>query len=773
MGGVVHGDVEALAAESLVHGEAVPLGGDSGEDHQAFGGGTQAQDALDAAHHDGGGGAGQPMHMGTAGLGRLMALDELAVDVGLHLAQLGTVVVGRGAGLGEVLKRAAAVAQQGFGQDRPALGLAEDAAVLLGGGVEQLHQRAVEVVLLVAGAHDLNAPGGVELFIDGLHGGFGLLGGGQAGDDAPALGVHPHRRFGIVLGADDEAFLGVAAAEAVVLPEMLVDQLLLLLALLAQVLAVLGVFGGIGHQLVQHAGGVVQLHGDEGGFARSAQAQAVIPVGVQAGGHAVGTQMVHGEVNGALEVVQHGALVEVGVGDDFIQEILVAGLGDVLVHGGEEPQRVVGAVVRMAGGADIALVLGLVLVACIVVELHQGQAAAVMHLGAEHEHQTLLGHLGIEVDDALDILHGVAVAQAVALAAVDQGRRAAPHEGGEALEGVPGVDHGVEVGVGGVDHQAGQLAVPVLDQLSQLGVDHVLGVGIAVDDRAGQGGRLLHEKEGDGLALAGLQHQLGMQRAAGVAVEVEDIAQIAVLDSLGITEAVHAHELLAAAAVALHGCTGQGKHALTPVLALFVHAAELVDVLHDAVALEGGIGDELGILEVDQILLVVALGGQLAVGHGGDGAHLVRIVGDLHAPDLMGGVHGHIVQHLGLDARILALDLRVGGAVAGDGLVLIQGLFHRTPGGRPVVAVLVVPQVDIAAGLVELVEGVAQDTAVGAGLDEGIAAGILGHDSAVLRAAQVVRPGHGRTGVRDHVFPCCVVEIAILHGHFLLCVVLL
>ena len=158
MGGVVHRDVEALAPEGLVHGEAVPFSGDGGADNQAVGGGTQAQDTLHAAHHHGRGGAGQPMHMAAAGLGRLVALDELAVHVGLDLAQLRAVVVGRGAGLGEVLEGAAAVAHQGLGQDRPALGLAEDAAVLLGGGVEQLHQRAVEVVLLVAGRHDLNAP---------------------------------------------------------------------------------------------------------------------------------------------------------------------------------------------------------------------------------------------------------------------------------------------------------------------------------------------------------------------------------------------------------------------------------------------------------------------------------------------------------------------------------------------------------------------------------------------------------------------------------------
>ena len=549
---------------------------------------------------------------------------------------------------------------------------------------------------------------------------------------------------------------------------MLVDELLLVLARSAQPGTVLGIFGGIGHQLIQHAGGVVELHGDEGGFARRTQTQTVVPVGVEARRHAVDAQVVHGEVDGALQVIQHGAFAVGGVGNDLIEEVLVAGFGDVLVHRGEEPQGVVGAVMGMAGGTDVALVLGGVLVACVVVELHQGQAAAVMHLGAQHEHQALLGHFGIQVDDALDVLHGIAVAQAVALAAVHQGRRAAPHEGDEALEGVPGVDHGVEAGIGGVDSQSGELAVPVFLQLGQLGVDHVLGVGIAIDDGPGEGGGLLHQQEGDGLALAGLERQLGVQRAAGVAVEVQDIAQVALFHGGGIAEAVHAGELVAAPAVALDRCASQGKDALSPVLALFIHAAELVDVLHDAIAVEGGVGNELGILQVDQVLLVIGLGGQLTVGHGGDGAHLVGGVGDLHAPDLMGGVHRDIIQHGGLDAGVLRFDLRVGGAVAGDGLVLVEGLFHRTPGGRPVITAFVVPQVHIAAGLVKLVEHVAQDAAVGAGLHKGIAAGVLGDDRAVFGAAQVIRPGHGRTRVGDDVLPRLIVEIAILHGHFLL-----
>lgn len=765
---VVNGDVQLLAAEGLLHGEAVPLGGDGGGDDQAFGGGTQAQDAFHAADHHGGGGAGQPMHMGAAMLGRLVTLDELGVDVGFALTQVGLVVEGSGAALLEVLEGAAAVTHEGLGQDDPALSLAEDAAVLLGGGVEQLHQRAVEVMLLVAGSHDFHAVAGVQLLVHGLQSGLGLLLGGQLGDDGPGLGIQPHGALLVLLAADDEALFGIAAAETVVLPEMLVDELLLLGGLFTQVGAVLFVFGGVGHQLVQDVHGQVQLHGHEGGFAGSTQAQAVVPVGMEASGHTMHAQVVHGEVDGALEVIQHGAFAMGGVGNDLVHEVDVAGLGNVLIHGGEEPQGVVGTVAGVRGGADVAFVLGRILVAGIVGELHQGQAAAVMHLGRQHMHQATLGHFGIQMDDALDVLHGVAIAQTIALAAVDQGRGTAPHEGDEALEGVPGVDHGVEVAIGGVHLQGAQLAVPVGDQLLQLGIHLGLHVSIGIQQRTGSGGTLHAQHEGDGLGLARLQLQHGVQGAAGVAVEAQLVAQIAVDHSLGVVEAVAPQEAFAAAAVALHGAASQAEEALGAVFSILAHVAILVDVLEDEIIVEGGGGDELGVLEVHQILLVVGFGGEFAVAQGRDLAGLVGLVGHLNAPHLVGSALGHVIQHLGSDTGVFALDLGVGGAVAGDGLVLLQGLLHRTPGSRPVVAGLVVAQVDVAARLVELVEGIADDTASGAGLHEAVAASVLGHDGTIFRIAQVVGPGHGGTGIGNDVLAGFVVKIAVLHEGCLL-----
>ena len=43
------------------------------------------------------------------------------------------------------------------------------------------------------------------------------------------------------------------------------------------------------------------------------------------------------------------------------------------------------------------------------------------------------GHFGSQMDDALNVLHGVPVAVAVAQTAVDEGRRPTPDEGHEAV----------------------------------------------------------------------------------------------------------------------------------------------------------------------------------------------------------------------------------------------------------------------------------------------------------------------------------------------------
>ena len=199
----------------------------------------------------------------------------------------------------------------------------------------------------------------------------------------------------------------------------------------------------------------------------------------------MGPQMMQGKIDGPLEVFDNGALVIIGKGDHFVQEIPVPCLGDVLIHRGEKPHGVVRPIMGMARGLDVAFLLRRILMAGIVVKLDQGQARAMMHLGGEHEADALLGHLRVQMNNALYILHGVAVSVAVALARVYQAGSPAPDKGDIALEGVPGVHHGVQVLVRGMDLQGVQLAVPMGDELFPFGIHGFCGFLITLQQRAG------------------------------------------------------------------------------------------------------------------------------------------------------------------------------------------------------------------------------------------------------------------------------------------------
>ena len=117
-----------------------------------------------------------------------------------------------------------------------------------------------------------------------------------------------------------------------------------------------------------------------------------------------------------------------------------------------------------------------------------------------------------------------------------------------------------------------------------------------------------------------------------------------------------------------------------------------------------------------------------------------------------------------MDSGVVRQHFRVSGAVTAFAFVDGQILAHRLPGGRPVVPAFIVPDVEVATGLIEAVEDVAQDPTVGTGLSKAVAAGVVGNQCAVGRASQVVGPGGRGRWVGDDVFPIPVVKIAVVHG---------
>ena len=98
-------------------------------------------------------------------------------------------------------------------------------------------------------------------------------------------------------------------------------------------------------------------------------------------------------------------------------------------------------------------------------------------------------------------------------------------------------------------------------------------------------------------------------------------------------------------------------------------------------------------------------------------------------------------------------------------VVLRQRFAHRLPGGRPVIAAVVVAQVKVTAGLVHrhTVETQTQETAVRARFVKAVATGVVGNHGAVLSGAEVIAPRLRRVWPGDNVFFGIVVEVSVLH----------
>ncbi len=129
--------------------------------------------------------------------------------------------------------------------------------------------------------------------------------------------------------------------------------------------------------------------------------------------------------------------------------------------------------------------------------------------------------------------------------------------------------------------------------------------------------------------------------------------------------------------------------------------------------------------------------GELAVGEHVDFTRAVALVGHFESPVLEGLSQGDEVRGLGRNAFVARLEDGIGCAVAAGGLVLVEWLAHRLPRGRPVIAIGLVPQVEVAPRLIhrDAVEEQAQEAPARARFVEAIATRVVGDDGAILGGA--------------------------------------
>ena len=147
--------------------------------------------------------------------------------------------------------------------------------------------------------HDHCAVSGVQPLENGVKRLVSLLIGSKSADDRPGLRIQPHIGFRSVPVSDYVAVFFETADEPVFVPAQSIQFFPELFLCLSQKSEIFSIFPVL-RELLHNPQSIVELECDECGFARFAQAQAVVPVGMKARRHPVGTHMVHREADGAL-----------------------------------------------------------------------------------------------------------------------------------------------------------------------------------------------------------------------------------------------------------------------------------------------------------------------------------------------------------------------------------------------------------------------------------------------------------------------------------------
>ena len=149
--------------------------------------------------------------------------------------------------------------------------------------------------------------------------------------------------------------------------------------------------------------------------------------------------------------------------------------------------------------------------------------------------------------------------------------------------------------------------MPVINKLFKLGIYPSLVI-ILCHYFLSNIGSFLTENIDELCCFAVFESDVRLQSAAAVAVEVQTVIAVSSLDSYRVAVvSVRTDKALEAAVVMAYLLTCESEESFLSVVALFVLAVVLVDMLNDHVALKRRSCDEQGVLQVYLILLVVIL----------------------------------------------------------------------------------------------------------------------------------------------------------------------
>ena len=390
------------------------------------------------------------------------------------------------------------------------------------------------------------------------------------------------------------------------------------------------------------------------------------------------------------------------------------------------------------------------------------QAIACADLTVEQLLKAHQAALRLGVGDAHGVLGRVAVAQARAPADLDKGGEAGEQHVDLALVQVPDVQRTVHVLVGRVDLQGREPFLPERAQVSKGGVCPGFVIAGA---RIGNGlAPACAQIEQDALFLAGLEDQLLLQRAAGIAAQFRGAGKLSLLHGDGVALGMVDADESVAHAVKAVGLKIAGEE--LPAVLFVMGFKE-----HGAVLLVGAAGVEAHL----EILIVHGdmVEGEFHIAVHADLPHAVRGVADAHVKDLH---RVAVVLFPGDEQGLLCLDalvLTFVGGIAQTVAADVPGLLQGEPGGlpahRPVLARRIIPQVDIVSREVHghAVGAEPGDAMVFGAVQPAVAAGIVGQHCTHPLGAQVVGHGEGHVHPVDHILTGLVVKIAVAHISFL------
>ncbi len=376
------------------------------------------------------------------------------------------------------------------------------------------------------------------------------------------------------------------------------------------------------------------------------------------------------------------------------------------------------------------------------------------------------------MDEAQQVLVRVAEAHAAPDSRLEQRGGTRQVERDHALVGVPGVDHPVEVLAAAFDLEGAEPLGPGLPERRECRLDHDR-VEVPGDDRANpplvdrpRAGRVelgvrrvlrVPEDERDVACLTRAELEADLVGADRLPAMRDRTRRGPALDgNRPVPAPVRPEERVA------RGVEGGRRVRAGEVGEMVAPLPVLRRVVDDAV-LDLDLADRVVALEVGRIVLRVPQ----AELDGSEQRHprgLRPLVGQADAPDLERLTDRDEVARLDADPGALRRDRRVAQAV--PALVRLEVAVGRLPAGAPVVAAVVVADVQVSPAQVErrVVVPVAGESPQAGVAHERVAAGRVRDDPEVLVAAEVVDPRQRRVGPRDDVFAVVVVEMAVTHA---------